>query len=499
MATTNNQNPSQNSMATTAIDMATHEKTTTNMPPPPGDVKESSPPTSSGGASQVPSHKDAPLRPPASPEFVPQPMYHMPTHHGVDVEDYFRGPRDINRHSKWPQFLRLHGSVLPKMVLPLSFLAVWATLITCIHELLHTLAVNSVLLTVLGFVVGLSLSFRSTTAYERFTEGRKYWAQLLLSGRYLSKLIWVHAAERHSVSEELGKHDVLAKVAALQLINAFAVALKHRLRFEPSTDYPDLAPLVGNLHTLAGDAEQENLHERRHSRLKSVGQFLGVPMAESNPRKLLKRSKENLGNTPLEILTYLSAYLNSLFMNETLHYPAHQTQAMAMMLNLSDVLTGTERVVNTPLPVAYSISIAQITWAYVLLLPFQLVATLDWVAIPASIIAGYIILGLAQIGSELENPFGMDVNDLPLDSFCHELANDIDALTAEPAPVDPASWMQHPQSKPLWPLSGMEFVAWEHRSLADIRAALRAKAESRDVKKERMATYMESEALTTGA
>jgi len=31
----------------------------------------------------------------------------------------------------------------------------------------HTVSINNILLTVLGFVVGLSLSFRSSTAYER--------------------------------------------------------------------------------------------------------------------------------------------------------------------------------------------------------------------------------------------------------------------------------------------------------------------------------------------
>ena len=55
------------------------------------------------------------------------------------------------------------------------------------------------------------------------------------------------------------------------------------------------------------------LQQRRISKIKSIGQTLGVPMAESNPRKLLKRSKENLGNTPLEVITYLSAYIESGF------------------------------------------------------------------------------------------------------------------------------------------------------------------------------------------
>lgn len=399
------------------------------------------------------------------------------------------------RHSKWPYFLRLHGSVLPKMVIPLFFLGGWATAITCIDKRVYPIGIDSVLLTVLGFVVGLALSFRSTTAYERYSEGRRYWAQLTLTSRNLARLIWIHVQERHSESSDLGKSDLLAKLAALQLVNAFAVSLKHRLRFEPSTEYPDLAPLLGNLHTLAGDADQANLQPKKVSALKSFGLYLGVPMAESNPRKLIKRSKENLGNTPLEVLTYLSTYFEEVFANKTLAVPVHQTMSMNYLALLGDVLTGVERVVNTPLPVAYSISIAQITWAYVIALPFQLAPKLEWVTIPATIVAGYIILGLAQIGRELENPFGQDVNDLPLDAYCHELATDIDAMTSKPAPLNIEEWMRDRGAKVLWPLSSWEFKAWETRSVEDIRAALKAKAQSRDVKRERMNTFIQSEQL----
>lgn len=55
------------------------------------------------------------------------------------------------------------------------------------------------------------------------------------------------------------------------------------------------------------------------------------------------------------------------------------------MSNLNEVLTGTERVLDTPLPTAYSIAISQITWIYVLVLPFQLYNPLGWITIPASL------------------------------------------------------------------------------------------------------------------
>ncbi|THY96344.1 membrane protein [Aureobasidium pullulans] len=399
-----------------------------------------------------------------------------PQPHHLEMEDYFAGPRDMARHSKLPFFMRLHGSVLPKMLLPLLFIGGWATAITTISKFTRVhLGINSLLLTVLGFVVGLALSFRSSTAYERYNDGRKYWSQLMLTSRNLARLIWVHVEERHSVSEELGKQDLLAKLSALNLLNAFAVALKHRLRFEPAIEYPDLEPLVAHLDLMAGTADQAALRKRKPTPWKSAGEYLGVSFAESNPRKLIKRANDNLGNPPLEILTYLSSYMEHVFQEKTMTGPIHQTWAMNNIGSLADVLTGTERVLNTPLPIAYTISISQITWAYVLVLPFQLYNYLHWVTIPGTMLAAYIILGLSKIGTEIENPFGNDVNDLPLDDYCRELAADIDVMTSTPPPrVE--DWAHASNNRVLHPLSATGFQGWEHRSLEDIREALRAKA-----------------------
>ncbi|KAJ4518052.1 hypothetical protein HRR80_003875 [Exophiala dermatitidis] len=409
-----------------------------------------------------------------NPKFTPIAL-RAPTRTSIDLDDYFVGPRDMNHHSKWPYFLRLHGSVLPKMILPLTFVAAWATAITCISKFVYVLGINSVLLTITGFVVGLALSFRSTTAYERYSEGRRYWAQLVVTSRNLARLIWVHTSERHDISEEQGKADLLAKLTALNLINAFAVALKHRLRFEPAVDYPDLQPLIGHLQTLASQADQTPLKPKQYSRWKAVGEYLGISFAESNPRKLIKRSRDNLGNLPLEILTYLSAYMDEVMENGQLKMPVHQTHAMNNITALADVLTGTERILTTPVPIAYSISISQITWVYILVLPFQLYNSLGWVSIFGTVLAAYIILGLAAIGYEIENPFGNDVNDLPLDSYCRELASDIDALTSMPAPKA-ESFVSTAENKVLFPLSMSDYHSWNTRTVPEIRAALRAKA-----------------------
>ncbi|KAL1653135.1 hypothetical protein SLS61_004381 [Didymella pomorum] len=376
----------------------------------------------------------------------------------LDAEDYFIGPRDMAKHSKWPFFMRMHGSVLPKMLIPLIVVTLWSTLITCISEFVHPLNVSNLLLTVLGFVVGLAISFRTSSAYERYMEGRKYWSQLQLVSQNLARTIWIHTDEREG---ELGKHDLLAKL----------------LRFEPGIDYPDLKERIEYLDTFAKAAEVDIPKAREYSKLKSTGEFLGVTFAESNPRKRIKRSKKPLGNLPLEILNHFSSYVHSIINNETLKIGLYQNQAITGVVALNECLVGLDRVLNTPLPIAYSIAISQITWVYVMVLPFQLFASLEWITIPGTIFAAYIILGLSAIGREIENPFGHDVNDLPLEAFCEELEMDIDCITAQPAPVT-AEFMTRDGNMPIWPLSYKSFNGWAARSKQDVRDALLTKTKA---------------------
>ena len=67
---------------------------------------------------------------PMSPRNMKNPFSRAQT--SVDMSDYFVGPRDMDKHSKWPVFMQMHGSILPEMVLPLLFVAIWSTLITCL-------------------------------------------------------------------------------------------------------------------------------------------------------------------------------------------------------------------------------------------------------------------------------------------------------------------------------------------------------------------------------
>ncbi|KAI1387112.1 UPF0187-domain-containing protein [Hypoxylon trugodes] len=386
----------------------------------------------------------------------------------IDIDDYFSGPRDISKHSKWPLFMQLHGSILPKMIIPLLAVAAWATLITVISMKVKPLGISSILLTVTGFVVGLGLSFRSSSAYERYAEGRKLWGQLMFTCQGLGRVFWLHVVER----EGSGKKDLLGKLTAMNLVVAFAVSLKHKLRFEPYTYYDDLVDLVEHLDTFAKSATDENTVRPRAGLFKAVGSNLGLSFAASNPRKLMKKAQTPLGNLPLEILCYLTAYVDELALNGQLPVPMQQTAAYNNLQSLNDVLVNTERVLNTPLPIAYAIAISQITWIYVFLLPFQLLIELEWITIPATIAASYIILGIFFIGHEIEDPFGNDVNDLPLDLFCQHIVQDMETIAARRKPRS-SEWVENPKNKVMFPHSESGYSVWVQRPETAIRNALR--------------------------
>jgi putative membrane protein len=144
--------------------------------------------------------------------------------------------------------------------------------------------------------------------------------------------------------------------------------------------------------------------------------------------------------------------------------------------SMIEVQNGCERILHTPLPLAYRISIAQITWVYIIMLPFQLVGVLKWVTIPATIIAAYIILGILLIGSELENPFGLDVNDLPLDIFCEAIADDIEIMTSKKKPKM-EDLVKNPRNRMFFPLHEEGYNVLAEKSIDDIRHELARRPE----------------------
>ena len=86
----------------------------------------------------------------------------------------------------------------------------------------------------------------------------------------------------------------------------------------------------------------------------------------------------------------------------------------ANLVAMTDIQGGCERIGTTPLPYVYRVLVHQIVGIYCFALPFGLLHTLGWFAPAVSVLVSYAFFGLDAIGDELDNPFEVDANDLPL-------------------------------------------------------------------------------------
>lgn len=94
--------------------------------------------------------------------------------------------------TKLPYPLRFKGSAITSIWPHVLAVGVLATIIVVVSKFTRVnLGISPTLTSVLGFIVGLSITFRNTTAYERYAEGRKLWNQLQTVTRNMGRTIWL--------------------------------------------------------------------------------------------------------------------------------------------------------------------------------------------------------------------------------------------------------------------------------------------------------------------
>jgi putative membrane protein len=81
--------------------------------------------------------------------------------------------------------------------------------------------------------------------------------------------------------------------------------------------------------------------------------------------------------------------------------------------SFTDICGACERIKNTPIPFSYSVFIKKFIFFYVMTLPFPLVLSLGYIAIPVVAFIFYVLASLELIAEEIEDPFSGDENDLP--------------------------------------------------------------------------------------
>jgi putative membrane protein len=278
---------------------------------------------------------------------------------------------------------RLRGSVISSIYQRVLWLGLFGLIVSVLYYFKVPVYQPVLGGVVPSIVLGLLLVFRTNTAYDRFWEGRRLWGSFRNDSLNMAWSIT-------TLVQETGTEDRAAKIAILRLIVAFVIACKLRLRSE------------------------------------SVNSELEKLMSQSQYIQL-----STIGNAPLQIISWIGDYVQQQYQRgETILHAQHVNLLQNTLHNMMVSLGGCERILKTPLPLAYTIHLKQLLLIYCLLLPFQVVKDLGWGTGIFITLISFTLIGIEAIGVEIENPFGYDTNDLPLDAICTGIQSDIEEFIA---------------------------------------------------------------------
>lgn len=272
----------------------------------------------------------------------------------------------------WFTFIfRLHHSDTFRELFPLMIgIAIYSGFVSWVEKDLldlsddHRLKNISVMHTTLSFVISMLLVFRTNSAYDRWWEGRKLWGALVNNSRNLSMKL-----------QALIREDKPAERRFFAtMIPNYAFVLRDHLR--------------NTLH-------HNELHENDMFSTKELNEQQHNPnyMAKKIYERVTKLEREGV-ISPTELL-----YLN----NE--------------LASFTDICGACERIKNTPIPLSYSTFIKKFIFFYIMSLPISLVFSLGYYCIPVVVFIFYVLTSLEIIAEEIEEPFGHDDNDLPMDTM----------------------------------------------------------------------------------
>jgi len=285
----------------------------------------------------------------------------------------------VSKQSWLPLALSLRGSVILAILPRVIYVGIFGLIITLLYQLGVPIFFPKLEIIIPSIILGLLLVFRTNTGYERFWMGTQAWGALIAITSHLARQIWVNVEEKQP-------GDRAHKVAALYSIIAFAVATKQYLRRE------------------AINPELENLLVK--ARLEQI--------------KLVN-------NPPLEIAFWIQDYLKQQYQQH--HLSVYEFNSLQQLLNSAiDRFGLCICILMTPQPRAYTIHLRQLTLIYCFILPIRLVGDFGWWTGLISALIGFTLFGIEEIALEIENPFGRDYNDIPLDNLCNIILNEIEGV-----------------------------------------------------------------------
>jgi putative membrane protein len=224
----------------------------------------------------------------------------------------------------------------------------------------------------MGFIIGLLLVFRTNTAYDRWWEGRKLIGALVNTSRNLAL----------KINALIDKNDLINREFYSSMITNYCYSMKEHLR------------------------DNRNIEE-----LESIKDFNTQSFDQINhlPNHIAKEIFQK--NKSLYDLKIISGNILLTIDDQTKLF--------------TDIIGGCERIKKTPIPYSYNIFIKKFIFIYTITLPLGLANSFNYWTIPICGFILYVLSSLELLAEEIEDPFGSDQNDLPLDNICATIKEDV--------------------------------------------------------------------------
>lgn len=286
---------------------------------------------------------------------------------------------DYDPHRWSSHFFDIRGSMVREIIGRVGVCVAWSAAVAYAHLRLHAgLAIPSTLHSLVGLALGLLLVFRTNASYDRFWEGRKLWGSIVNEGRNLARGASAFLKDDPALSREIVRWTA-----------AFPYAAMNSLRGRS-----DLGPPAADL---PADEVAEVL-AADHTPL-AVARRISALLAGARDRGLIS--------------DYVMMALD---------------QNVQLLI---DYLGGCERIHKTPIPFAYMVHLRRALVLYCFTLPFALVGEFGWGTVLDTFLVTYVFFGIEEIGVEIEDPFGVDANDLPLDGICATIEGNTRAMVGD--------------------------------------------------------------------
>jgi putative membrane protein len=284
---------------------------------------------------------------------------------------------DYDPHDWRSHLCDIRGSMLREITSRILACVLWATGITWFHFAVHECAIPGTAHMLVGPALALLLVFRTNASYDRFWEGRRMWGNIINESRNLARLASAVFAE-----------DTAFRRRLMGWILCFPDAMRYHLRGQKN-----LGKFAASLPPQSADRAQASDHP---------------PLAVA-----------------LEISRHWIEARNSGLISDYLLVALDQNVQL-----LIDYMGSCERIHKTPLPFAYVVHLRRAILIYCFTVPFGLLKDFAWWTPVCTLLIAYLLVGIEEIGVEIEDPFGEDDNDLPLEVFCETIQRNIGSLAA---------------------------------------------------------------------